>query len=313
VALVSPADAHGPFGSLVVTSSLELVTTPNDAGCLVHPTFVSPPPPGNQAAEPPWSVNDHVALTSNRLLGQAVAVDFDGQDDVVVQLREPAALRIPRRQLTIPLSTEVQADLGQAIFHANTGAGIACASCHPEGGEDGRVWNFTGLGPRRTQSLRGGVGQTLPLHWDGDMRDMAHIAREVFTGRMAGPALEEPQVSALAVYIDSLPLLPHSPAADRAAVDRGRALFSDQAVGCATCHAGPRFTDNSTRDVGTGRALQVPSLLGIGDRAPFMHDGCAPDLNARFSTACGGGDRHGVTTHLTLEQQADLRAFLESL
>jgi mono/diheme cytochrome c family protein len=315
LALVAPADAHvTALGSLVLMGPLESATTPNDRGC-VEVAFLGSAPavPGAPRVEPPWLQPQPSRFMPNRLLGQAVAVAFDGQGDVVVQMREPPAIRVPGRQLTIPLSQELRVDVGQAIFHANTGAGIACASCHPEGAEDGRVWQFAGLGARRTQSLLGGVGQTLPLHWDGDMRDVAHIAREVFTGRMAGPQLDGAQATALALYLDGLPLLPRGPARDLSAVERGRAVFNDPAVACASCHAGPRFTDNSTRDVGTGRPLQVPSLLGLGDRAPFMHTGCAATLDARFSMECGGGDRHGATSRLSLPQQADLRAFLESL
>ena len=39
-------------------------------------------------------------------------------------------------------------DTGQALFHGNTGSFDACASCHPEGGDDGRTWDFDRIGPR---------------------------------------------------------------------------------------------------------------------------------------------------------------------
>ena len=73
------------------------------------------------------------------------------------------------------------------MFHVDAGGGVACASCHPEGGEDGRVWNFTCLGPRRSQSLRGGLSGTEPFHWDGDMPDFSTLVQTVFVGRMSGP------------------------------------------------------------------------------------------------------------------------------
>jgi hypothetical protein len=60
--------------------------------------------------------------------------------------------------------------------------------------------------------------------------------------------------------------------------------------------------------------LQVPSLLGVAWRAPFMHTGCAPTLSERFtSSGCGGGDLHGVTSTLTAGQVADLTTYLQSL
>jgi cytochrome c peroxidase len=65
--------------------------------------------------------------------------------------------------------------------------------------------------------------------------------------------------------------------------------------------------------VGTGKPFQVPSLKGVGARAPFMHDGCAKTLAERFQAPCGGGDQHGVTSHLSPAAIADLVAYLESL
>jgi hypothetical protein len=44
-----------------------------------------------------------------------------------------------------------------------------------------------------------------------------------------------------------------------------------------------------------------------------MHDGCAKTLADRFVAPCGGGDQHGVTSHLGAAQIADLVAYLESL
>jgi hypothetical protein len=38
----------------------------------------------------------------------------------------------------------------------------------------------------------------------------------------------------------------------------------------------------------------TPSLLGVGLRAPLMHDGCAKDLKARFGI-CGGNDHTDVS------------------
>ena len=64
--------------------------------------------------------------------------------------------------------------------------------------------------------------------------------------------------------------------------------------------------------VGTGGPFQVPSLLGLSHRAPYMHDGCATTLLDRF-TACGGGDAHGVVSQLATGEVANLVAYLESL
>ena len=96
---------------------------------------------------------------------------------------------------------------------------------------------------------------------------------------------------------------------------RGKEVFHSRAVGCASCHSGSNFTNNESRYVGTDERvlMQVPPLVGIGYRAPFMHDGCAPTLAARFDPACGGGEEHGNTAHLTATELGDLVAYLESL
>jgi hypothetical protein len=246
--------------------------------------------------------------------GQVVAVAYSGNGTLFAQTREPAALWRADTGTAFPLAAGARTDTGHFLFHANSGGGLACASCHPEGAEDGRVWNLVCSGARRTQSLRGGIGGTAPLHWDGAEADLAFLVQDVFSGRMAGPLVTVEQTDALAAWIESIPPLPPPADLDRAAVARGRALFEDTTVGCAACHGGARFTNNATVDVGTGHPYQVPSLLGVAWRAPLMHDGCAATPSARFTArACGGGDAHGVTSRLGAAAIADLIAYLRSL
>ena len=250
-------------------------------------------------------------IVAYRIDGEPTAVAFDRRGHVVVQTREPATLQLPRLGKTIWLSGESRYDTGHAIFHGNAGRFIACASCHPGGDEDGRVWRFAFSGPRRTQSLRGGISESSPFHWDGDMMDMSHLVADVFVKRMAGPQLASNQLAVLTRWLDSLPHLPPPPVRDAEAVGRGGALFASR--GCAGCHAGSRLGSNLSQDVGTGKAFQVPSLRGVAYRAPYMHDGCAATLAARLHPGPCGGDRHGDTGSLSDSERADLAAYLESL
>jgi mono/diheme cytochrome c family protein len=241
-------------------------------------------------------------------------VAFDGQGRVVVQTREPARIEIlSNRGGTILLSGTSRVDTGHSIFHTATAFGLACAACHPEGGEDGRTWRFQGIGPRRTQSLRGGILATAPFHWDGTLKSLGDLMGEVFTKRMAGPSLTPDQVGVMGRWLDRLPELPASAPADPAAVARGKVLFESPQVGCTACHNGPALTNNTTVSVGTGQPMQVPSLRGLGMRAPYMHDGCAKTLLDRFTPSCGGGDQHGVTSKLSKPQLQDLAAYLDTL
>jgi mono/diheme cytochrome c family protein len=246
--------------------------------------------------------------------GQPIAVAY--ADSIrIVQTRQPARLIVGDAEI-IELGGEPMYDTGHAIFHesANAAMGMACASCHPEGHEDGRVWQFADVGARRSQSLAGGILGTAPFHWNGDLDGFDSLMGDVFTGRMAGPELEPTQILAAARWIDTIPAVAISPVADVAAVERGRAIFNDAKAACSTCHSGPRLTNNQSVDVGTLGMMQVPSLRGLAARAPYMHDGCAKTLEERFTnTACGGGDQHGQTSHLSTDQIVDLVRYLETL
>ncbi|WP_437958528.1 c-type cytochrome [Sorangium sp. So ce119] len=265
---------------------------------------------------------DCISLAGQRIVsvpGEPIAVGYDEASNLLVQLREPpSVVRLSaltgELAATFLLPGESRVDTGHALFHGD-GAGqmsLACASCHPEGLDDGRVWSFNPIGVRRTQSLAGGVTATAPLHWDGDMTDFGTIMSEVFEQRMGGQPQGDARVAAFASWLDTIKPVPLSEPADEDAVRRGEALFNDQEVACASCHAGEKLTDNRTVDVGTGKAFQVPSLRGLAARAPYMHDGCAATLHDRFGP-CGGGDKHGVTSTLSPAQIDDLVAYLETL
>lgn len=246
-------------------------------------------------------------------------VDQDtGDVGVIVQLREPSMLVFFDSNLTwqgqISLKGEVRADSGHELFHRNPEAAttIACASCHPEGRDDGHVWNFTTIGARRTQSLEGNVMDTAPFHWDGDMKDMGDIMTTVFEHRMGGFPQSKGRVDALVSWLENVPRVGKPKVTDTAAVERGRDLFENDTVGCATCHNGSKFTNNTTVAVGVGKPTQVPSLIGVRDRAPYMHDGCAATLHARFDESCGG-DAHGDVRGLSESDIDDLVAYLDTL
>jgi cytochrome c peroxidase len=59
--------------------------------------------------------------------------------------------------------------------------------------------------------------------------------------------------------------------------------------------------------------MQVPALLDVADRAPYMHDGCATTLMDRFTNATCGGTNHGNTSSLTSADLTNLATYLESL
>lgn len=149
-------------------------------------------------------------------------------------------------------------------------------------------------------------------------------------------------LDALAAYVGTLIHYPRSP---RRAPDgtlppeavRGRALFDAPESRCRDCHDGPSLTDSAfieapgagervprlhdvgTLDAGAGQRLggpltgfDTPTLHGLWDSAPYLHDGRALTLREVF-TEHNAQDLHGVTSHLDARQLEDLVAYLECL
>jgi DNA-binding beta-propeller fold protein YncE len=244
---------------------------------------------------------------------EPIAVAFDPSNDLLVQTREPAQLWILTQsgsRSSVSLATSSAKDTGHDIFHVQAGGGIACASCHPEGGDDGHVWNFDG-DPRRTPSLRGTIAGTAPYHWPGDMKDLPTLVGNVYTVRMSGPVLPTDEATTLEGWVQSIPAPPAPSWVDRTAAARGAVLFASASVGCATCHSGSKLTNNATLDVGTGGSFQVPPLVGVGWRAPFLHTGCATTMADRFGACATQG--HGNIGGLSTGDVSDLEAYLETL
>jgi hypothetical protein len=260
-----------------------------------------------------FSGNDGSLQDSRRIDGQAVAVTYDASGGLLVQSREPAALWFVSPDgsaSSISLSPLSVRDTGHDIFHTHAGALIACASCHPEGGDDGHIWVFNGL-KRRTPSLRGTIAGTAPYHWPGDEADFSAIVKDVYQGRMSGGVLAADQSAALSAWVNAIPAPPAPTWVDSSAAAAGRAIFERADVGCANCHSGPKMTNNATVDVGTGGAFQVPPLIGVGWRTPLMHDGCAAAIADRFG-ACATA-QHGNIASLSASDIANLTAYLETL
>ena len=289
---------------------------PSQSGFVQECVSAQPAQPPSAGQPTDGGVADPVGLPPPTIYlppnGEVIAVAFDPGGNVIVQSREPATLQVlTQRRDPIILSTESRADPGHQLFHNATQTLLACASCHAEGGEDGRVWHFDSVGPRRTQSLRGGIMDTAPFHWSGDERTLTDLMTDVFQGRMEGQPLSPGQVQSLSSWLDTIPTITPSAWSTPMAVERGKAIF--QKAACTTCHSGPDFTSNQTQDVGTGSPFQVPQLHGLAFRAPYMHDGCAQTLADRFKPGCGGDARHGMTSALTSQELGDLMAYLDTL
>lgn len=209
--------------------------------------------------------------------------------------------------------------------HMSAEGYISCASCHFDGGHDGRTWDFTGRGEgvRNNISLRGRSGTRFGhAHWSAnfdEIQDFESDIRNVFLGRglmsdndfttsehPLGPSKAglSADLDALAAYVatlgkTSLPRSPHR-ANDGSLTPlamAGEAIFDS--LDCGSCHTGKAFTDGLLHDVGTLRSysgqrlgntlpgIKTPSLLSLFDSAPYLHDGSAETLEQVFAVAGG--------------------------
>jgi len=233
--------------------------------------------------------------------GPITSVTYDRRGRVVALVGVPALVRIGTSR--IRLGEAKPTNEGYRIFHQDSGGNIACAGCHPEGEDDGLVWSLPVT--RRTPALRGGIMNTAPFHWSGDLRDFEALLDEVFVGRMGGTPLRTGQRNALATWIDRLPAIAVGSPTNLDAVARGGALYDRK---CASCHAQPM---SQSLNVGTGESFQVPLLRGVMFRAPYLHDGCATTLADRFGRCATPA--HGSTGSLDPQEIGDLVEYLETL
>jgi cytochrome c len=244
---------------------------------------------------------------------QPIAVAFDSSGVLMVQTREPAALWMGSPAIglfaRVVMTTSSVEDTGVDVFHTQAGANIACASCHPEGGDDGHVW-LLNADRRRTPSLRGTIEGTAPYHWPGDQKNMDALLADVYETRMDGAPLDPGQSSSLESWVYAIPAPPSPSWVDAASALRGKILFEGTAA-CSTCHSGEKLTNNQTLDVGTGGRFQVPPLVGVGWRTPLLHDGCAATIADRFGVCAT--PQHGSAASLSPQGLVDLETYLETL
>ena len=158
---------------------------------------------------------------------------------------------------------------------------ISCATCHSDGAQDGRIWDFTQRdeGFRNTTDLRGRAGMGHGnVHWTAnfdEIQDFENDIRAHFggTGLSSAATISTPlgtpkaglssQLDNLAAYVTSLgaETLPKSPNRNAsgvlsAAATAGQAIFNSQS--CTSCHSGPNFTDS------TGGVSVQPTLHDVG-------------------------------------------------
>jgi cytochrome c peroxidase len=252
---------------------------------------------------------------------------------------EPAYTAEERRQLVAE---------GKDLFFSRTAFGqqpsqgllvfnqlVSCASCHDPalGFTDGLTHLVTPVraqkvARRQTPTLLG-VAHTAPYAWDGRNPTLQAQARGAIVSALEMRASREPtrrELDALAEFQGTLTV----PAAvagkeyDPVRAARGEVLFrtprpvndptgefpAGTKLACATCHAGPFFTDRKSHrgfgltgdpvdpgeggPVGTIAVFDTPSLLGLRLTAPYFHNGSGGDPTAPSNFLSGSLGRHSA-------------------
>jgi YVTN family beta-propeller protein len=228
---------------------------------------------------------------------------------------------------------------GERIFYTAKFAfqgQFGCANCHLDATIDGLQWDLEpdGFGKdivdnRSLENLAG----TEPFKWNGGNPDMPTECgprTEKFFYR--SQSFTQQELTDVVSFVYALPYRPNRYRSANGeltpAQERGKAIFErtkyktgkpiPEANQCATCHSGPKYTNQRQLDVGTGKptdrspVLDVPQLSNVAYSAPYLHDGSARSMEEIW-TVFNPKDSHGVSNDLTKDELNDLIEYLKTL
>jgi YVTN family beta-propeller protein len=228
---------------------------------------------------------------------------------------------------------------GEQIFNSARYAfqgQFGCANCHIDGTFDGLEWDLEpdGFGVdvvdnRLLEDLR----DTEPFKWNGGNPNMpTECGPRTEKYFYRSQSYDARELADLVSYVMMQPLRPNRyrlPNGELTpAQERGKAIFErtvdktgaaiSESNRCNYCHSGPKYTDQKSFDVGTGKAtdrsglLDVPQLTNVYLTAPYLHDGSARSLEEIW-TVFNPNDKHGRTNDLTKDELNDLIEYLRTL
>ena len=215
---------------------------------------------------------------------------------------------------TPALSPEERGELAFYDARLSREGWMSCHSCHVDGHSNGGLSDTLSDGgfgaPKRVLSLLG-VKDTGPWTWIGGSPDLGEQIRKSIKTTMRSLRVRDESVQDLTAYLRTLSPPPAGRKLDLESVRRGRKVFDRR--GCAACHAPPTYTTPKTYDVGLhdeagNLAFNPPSLRGVGQAGPYLHDGRAATLEEVFT-------RHGhpEPSRVPRTEVDDLASFLRSL
>jgi len=224
---------------------------------------------------------------------------------------------------------------GEAVFHDATRSlnqWYSCNTCHSDGHTNGLDFDTLNDGRqdlssahlrsrKKVPTLRG-VAETGPWTWHGWQTRLDDAMSESFTKSMQGKRPSGDDVKAIVAYLGTLEF-PKNPyrAKDGGltpSAARGEAVFRSAKAACNTCHRGPEFTDGKVHVVGLEepddayRGYNPPSLRGVYDKDPYLHDGRSRTLRDALASPHSPDAVTGLGD-LTGAELDDLIAYLKSL
>jgi cytochrome c peroxidase/6-phosphogluconolactonase (cycloisomerase 2 family) len=278
--------------------------------------------------------NDDSKFNRVRLSGRPMSLAYRADGDAVtanylLDAVQVIDLKRGKVRRTVALGGPVKSSLvrqGEALFYdakRSHNQWFSCHSCHVDGHTC--HMNFDTLNddsygnPKLTPSLRG-VARTGPWTWHGWQKDLGAAVRKSYTETMFGP--DDPtdrEVEAVVAFLGTLDYPPNPNLVDGKMSDaskRGQAIFEGKAK-CARCHEPPEYTSELNHDVkleadgSPFKRWSPPTLRGVWDRGPFLHDGRAKTLDELLQGPHSSEKLGGA--RLSADERRDLIAFLNSL
>jgi YVTN family beta-propeller protein len=277
---------------------------------------------GGRPTELAFAPDSKTLYVANYLTDAVQVVDAESAQLVKsIPLGGPKTLSLVRR--------------GEILFHAGERSHnqwYSCNTCHSDGHTSGLEFDTLNDGRqdlsnahkrsrKKVPTLRR-VTKTKPWTWHGWQTSLDDSMVESFTKSMQGTKPKTEDVKALIAYLDTLEY-PKNPFRTpdgglTPAAQRGQDVFRSAKGACNTCHGGPELTDGRIHEVGLEerddayRGYNPPSLRGVYDKDPYLHDGRAATLRAALS---GPHSAENVTAlgELSGQELDDLIAYLKSL
>jgi YVTN family beta-propeller protein len=224
---------------------------------------------------------------------------------------------------------------GEALFHdagRSFNQWYSCNTCHSDGHTNGLDFDTLNDGwqdmsvlhqhsRKKVPTLRR-VLYTKPWTWHGWQTSLENATVESFTKSMQGEKPTSEEAEAVVAFLASLdfPRNPNRGADDSITeqAQRGREVFRSPKAACASCHSGPEFTDGKIHTTGLEeprdvyRGYNPPSLRGVYDKDPYLHDGRAKTLKDALQGAHNPEEVTGLGS-LTDTELDDLIAYLQTL